>query len=297
MADPCPVCNGSDARHFMDLKGFNYYRCRNCLLEFISPQPGDAFLSALYSKNYYDAWGLEKFEQEVISLKSNTFLHRLNTVKAYLKSGSKILDCGCATGIFPDIAKASGYDAYGIEISTFAAGVCKQKHGDGKIFCGQMEDAFFGDHPEGKFQAVFMSDFIEHVRDPKKIILKAAALIDDGLLVITTPRVKSFSYRISGRRWFQYKSEHLFYFAPSNIRQLLQSCGFANVTVKRATKFITVNYYISYFNTYRHPVFTPLAKLAKFILPAFIKRKPFRTVLGDMMVVAGKRKMNEGIWE
>jgi 2-polyprenyl-3-methyl-5-hydroxy-6-metoxy-1,4-benzoquinol methylase len=289
---PCTICNNSEYNHIMEANGFHYYRCKKCSLEFIYPQPNDEYLTNLYSLNYYNAWDIRQHESEVFQIKQKAFLYKISLVREFLFPFAKILDCGCATGFFLDVAEESGYEAYGIEVSEYAANTCKQKHGDGKVFCGQMEDSYFTDNPDRKFQAIFMSDFIEHVRYPKQIIAQAYEMLDNtGVIVITTPKVKSFSYRISCKHWFQYKPEHLYYFSESNIKQLLTSCGFSNVRIEKAYKYISINYFISYFNTYKHFIFSPLSKILKFILPSFIKRKYFKTILGEMMVICEKTKV------
>ena len=289
MIDNCQICNNSEFIKVMEAEGFHYYRCKNCSLEFSYPQPTDEYLSKLYTRNYYKAWDIDQHEKEVFRIKQKTFLHKISLVKKYLFPSAKILDCGCATGFFLDVAKESSYEAYGIELSEYAANVCKQKHGNGKIFCGQMENANFTDNPDKKFNAIFMSDFIEHVRNPKQIISQAFEMLENkGLLVITTPKVKSFSYRISGKRWFQYKPEHLYYFSENNIKQLLTNCYFSEIRFEKAYKYISINYFISYFSTYKHFIFSPISKIFKFILPSFIKRKFFKVILGEMIVIAEK---------
>ncbi|MFA4888562.1 MAG: class I SAM-dependent methyltransferase, partial [Candidatus Omnitrophota bacterium] len=49
-----------------------------------------------------------------------TFQMRLDDIEKY-SSGKKILDIGCAMGLFLEAAQMRGWDPYGIEVSEYAA--------------------------------------------------------------------------------------------------------------------------------------------------------------------------------
>src|SRR5215213_7197446 len=116
----CHICSGDKAKLFMKKNGSDFFRCFNCGLEYIFPQPDDATLREIYSQQYYNSWGLHTDTQAAEKSKRLSFEYRLNQVKNVLKRDDKILDCGCATGFFLDLVKQKGFAPYGIEISDYA---------------------------------------------------------------------------------------------------------------------------------------------------------------------------------
>ena len=71
--------------------------------------------------------------------------------------------------------------------------------------------ATFGGIDEDFFDIITMIDFIEHVRAPMSILVKASRLLrPGGQLVILTPNADSLSRRLMGLRWLHYKVEHLY---------------------------------------------------------------------------------------
>lgn len=285
----CHICQGSRAKLFMQKDGSDYYRCPDCKLEFIFPQPDDAALEKIYSENYYDSWGLYVDSSSAEKSKRLTFEYRLKFIENELKQGDKILDCGCATGFFLDLVKEKGFVPYGVEISSFAAATCRKKFGEQNIFLGNFEDAKLDSVKENLFSAIFMTDYLEHVRNPR-LILEAALrfLKPGGLLVITTPDTSSSSYLVMSRNWIHYKAEHLFYFSKKNIESLLMQTGFAKICHRKGWKYFSMEYVHHQFNAYPVPVFSPLVRLLFMILPEAFRQKTFCVHAGEMIVVVKK---------
>ena len=289
MSTKCIVCSSENHFKFMKKNGFNYWRCCDCGQEFIHRQPTDIELQYIYNQEYYNTWGVDKAENEARKIKHKTFENRLNQLNLKLNSNSNsnILDCGCATGYFLDIVKQRGANAFGVEISNFGANICKEKFGENNVFEGQFENAKFEN--DIKFDAIFMSDYIEHVRNPKLVVEKAFLMLKpNGLLVITTPKLNSFSHKMMKNSWSQYKTEHLFYFSFENLKNILENSGFENVEELNAKKYLSFQYIFNYFFTYKNPIITPIMKVGNFILPKFFKNKLYSFVLGDMLITAKK---------
>ena len=267
----------------------DFYRCSECKLEFIYPQPGNEALNEIYSKNYYDAWGLHVDSQAAEKSKRFTFEYRLGLVEDLLKPGDKVLDCGCATGFFLDLVRQKGFTPYGIEISDYAAQVAKQKFGNDNIYQGNIEEASFEERREDVFNAVFMTDYIEHVRSPRETLRSAYRFLKPGgVMVITTPDTSSFTKSILNKSWIHYKEEHLFYFSKENIRRLLAETNVRSISFKKAKKYFTAEYVFHQFNTYKHPFFTPMGKLLYRMTPAWLRKKIFSITIGEMVVVVRK---------
>ncbi|MEO5378191.1 MAG: class I SAM-dependent methyltransferase [Magnetococcus sp. DMHC-6] len=283
----CLICGGTFSHFQQKIVMYSLYSCADCGLEFLYPQPQEEVLANIYGQNYYNSWGMEKSEKIAQHLKWRTFQMRLDLVAQRLSSGARILDLGCATGYFLDVVKKRGFAPYGVELSEFGANLCKSKFGEGHIFCGELHNAVFSDNLDGKFEAIFMSDFLEHVRNPAAIIEQASQLLSPrGKVVITTPTTEAISKRLFGKSWPQYKIEHLFYFNRTNLVRLLKQYGFEPLLIIPARKAINLSYLREQFMSYPHSILTPIFRLLGVILPEWIKELLFTVTIGEMVVVA-----------
>jgi 2-polyprenyl-3-methyl-5-hydroxy-6-metoxy-1,4-benzoquinol methylase len=281
-----------DEKPLLHLNKFNrtIYKNQNDTFEFLFPQPDDSELSTIYSESYYDTWGIGTMLEMVRLQKMKTFDARLNLLKHRLAPTAKVLDCGCATGFLMESAKQMGYDVYGIDISKFAAGESIRKFGDDHVYCGKLDEAVFTANPERKFDAIFMMDYIEHVRDPMKILSEAyTRLKAGGIILLTTPKLNSLSRTLMSSRWSHYKEEHLFYFSSSSLKKILEAAGFTDVIEKPAVKYLSFAYINGHFQTYRHALLTPIVGLIHKLLPDSWKSKPLRYKLGDLMMMGTKK--------
>jgi SAM-dependent methyltransferase len=238
----CPVCHTA-ARPHGKVGDYPLWRCLACGTEFLHPQPDDAALSRIYGQHYYDAWGVKDAESAVRELKLATFRQRLDCTSPWLKTGGSVLDVGCATGYFLEAAREAGFQPFGVELSEYGAACCREKFGAGRIHAGTLEDAHFADLPDARFDAIFMSDLLEHVRDPRRTLAQAAALLaPQGCLVITTPHARGALHTLMRRHWLHYKPEHLYYFTPAALCALLGEAGLADTRRLPAQKVLSLRY-------------------------------------------------------
>ena len=284
----CRVCNSKEIEvKFQITKERKIFNCLKCGTEFLFPQLHDSELKVLYSENYYHAWGIqgEEENQTTRQMKMATFRLRLNLICKFIKKG-KILDVGCATGYFLEEAKIRGFEPFGVEFSEYSAAISKNKIGHNNIFCGILEECSF---PEKSFEVIAMSDLIEHLRNPRQTLLKAAALLKDGgIIMLVTPDTKTISRVFMGKRWTHYKPEHFFYFNFPSISYIAKQCGLSAVHYEKAKKALTLDYLHTQFNVYKHWLFTPVVNIIHKILPATFTAHKFNFSFGEMVVILQK---------
>jgi 2-polyprenyl-3-methyl-5-hydroxy-6-metoxy-1,4-benzoquinol methylase len=285
---PCEICKGTEFSPVNQREHHPIVRCSSCGLERIDPQPTDAELAEVYGRHYYDAWGLHSDHDLVATLKRATFRRVIQRADA-LPRGSRVLDCGAATGFLLEEVKAAGYEPYGIELSEFGAKEIERKFGAGRAYCGHVEDARFDGLGDGAFAAVFMCDFIEHVRDPERVLARAFQLLaPGGFLALTTPKIGSLSHRAMRRGWSHYKVEHLFYFAPDNLSRLLERVGFGGVRTSVPLKVMNLKYIAHQMQRYPHPVLTPSMNVAFKLVPPPLMSVRFPVPMGELLAYARK---------
>jgi SAM-dependent methyltransferase len=207
-------------------------KCRSCGLAYLFPGP-----DADYLRKAYEAMEDSLYlAEEKGRAKSARLL--LNKLSRFKKPG-RILDIGCASGIFLNEARKLGWEPYGVELSSWAVNYAKENFGIG-VFPGNLEDAKY---PAGYFDAIVMLDSIEHLMDPLGCLREAGRVLrDDGLLFISTPDIGSLLSRLMGRRWVGIKQSHLYYFNKRVISRILNDAGFKAVRFSRYTRFFSLNY-------------------------------------------------------
>lgn len=281
----CTICQATDQKLIrigkIDKTG---YECNACSFVFLWPQPTEKEIEDIYKESYYKSWGVFAGEekQETARLKKGTSERYLKRVMMHRRSG-KLLDIGSAFGYLMEVAKSYGFDAYGVELSSFSSSIAKKKFGS-KVFEGKLKDANF---PEAHFDVITMFDLIEHIPQPVEFMREVKRIIKPGGFVgITTPDTSSLSYKLLGKGgWFHWKFEHLGYFNRKSIEGLAQCTGFTLVEKKRAFKTMSFQYLLDQFRMFPHPVFSPLLRFLDRVIPKSLKHRTFSISGGEMFVI------------
>ena len=135
----------------------------------------------------------------------------------------RILDVGCAFGLFLDVARSRGWDVNGVEISEYAADYAR-KELKIKVITKPLEKAKF---PEDYFDVIHMAELIEHLPDPKKTLMECNRVLKrNGLIVIQTSDIDSLYARIMGKHWDWFLPGHLYYFSRKTLRGITKKTGF-----------------------------------------------------------------------
>ncbi len=231
----CTLC-GAPARFAFAKAGYKLFRCPNCALLFVHPIPK---VSEVYGQDYFEGahggHGYTNYDRDKEPMVP-VFEEYVRRISALLPTKGRLLDVGAATGFFVAIANLMGFTATGVELSSYAAAVGRQKGLE--IVAGTLSDI------SGAFEVITMLDVIEHVPDPRAELTRAhALLVDGGVLVLNTPDIGSLYARLMGKRWhLVVPPEHLFYFTRRNLSMLLVECGFEVVEVTTIGKSFTLPY-------------------------------------------------------
>lgn len=153
----------------------------------------------------------------------------------------RLLDLGCWAGFLLDEAQRRGWRTLGVEPSAFASDFARRQLGldvrTADLFSVQLEP--------GSFEAVVLSDVIEHLPDPGRALEKIATLTAPGGLVhLALPDAGSRVARVLGARWWSVIPTHLQYFTRNSMEALLGRHGWEVLELGSAPKAFTVRYYV-----------------------------------------------------
>ncbi len=201
-------------------------KCRQCGLIYQNPRPSIAEMSQHYPENYEPYETKEEQKTSWLFQKAIKYgiAKRVRFVTKYKKNG-RVLDVGCATGVFLEGMRARGkWELYGVEPSDHAATIAFQKT-NADIFVGTLEQAQFSGN---FFDVVTMWDVLEHVHNPQETLDEIYRILKpDGLLVIRVPNVDSLQAKIFGRFWAGLDApRHLYVFSPEDLSNMLRKSGF-----------------------------------------------------------------------
>lgn len=226
----CNIC-ADDNTVCLFRKGiFNIVKCMNCGLVYVNPRPSDKRLKEKYGKDYYySAAGIPISKQL-------TYQDFFKTMRDCAIDGKNLLDVGCGTGEFLDLAYKQGWQPKGVETSEYAVNYAKGNYNI-EVFSDDLGDVRF---PDKYFDVITMWDSIEHLPDPRKELSEINRILKTGGLVyISTTNLSGFSQKLFGTTSNQFcPEEHIYYFTPGTAARLLKDCGFSQVKVKTQHIFI-----------------------------------------------------------
>jgi SAM-dependent methyltransferase len=230
----CKCCNGEEHSLLFEGKDrlhglageFKLFTCSKCGVVAVRPQLSEDEIERFYPEDYISY--PDPIENEISRFKKidrqyGVIKRRKKIEKYTKKKEGRILDIGCATGIFLNEMKMHGWDAYGVEPSDYAANVAVNQLGL-NIFNGYLDETNFDDH---YFDVITLWDVFEHLPDPDETLrIIKRILKPNGNLVITMPNADSWERKIFKQYWAGWDiPRHYHIFSKKAIERLLSVHG------------------------------------------------------------------------
>jgi len=290
----CPICQATNFTPRFVVKGIVIEACSDCGLIVQNPQPSDDQLASIYGSNYFiGSSENDRLGSQFDLVKRATASLQLGEIAAYLDqhgraaNGLSLLEVGCGHGNMLLEARNKGYQVHGLDYSADAARVANGKLGADVVRVGALTRDIF---PERSFDVCVLADVIEHIRDPASFIQDIRRILKaGGIVFIATPSTASWSARLLGRHWMEYKPEHLFYFDRGTITRLLDNAGFDRIEISSGTKVLTADYVIGHFDKFPVPVVSRTLEALRAVMPAALLGKPVKVTACGINVLAVKR--------
>ncbi len=215
----CLICNndplGKKRVIWAKDKYFKAIKCHTCKL--ITVDPG---LTPFGLKKYYQENMIRRISQKK-KMRDRFIQYDLdkNFLEQFINKG-KVLDVGCGGGIFLSRLNKK-FDKYGIDLDESSIKFAKNKFNYNFKIESLENDSF----KKNTFDLIIFRGVIEHLYDPKKIILRARELLKNNgkFFFCATPNANSFCAELYRENWnLWHPIQHINLFTVETLHKL---CG------------------------------------------------------------------------
>lgn len=215
----CPSCGSNRRKVRIERFGRQVLQCLDCDLGYMDSFPAN--VEDVYSQTGYLESHEINYLQNVDYRKKRFAMERLDIIRRHLHktpSESHLLDVGCGTGWFLEVAKDQGFKVSGLEIGKQLAEYTSKKLG------APIHTLALTDLPATEvFDVITMFDVLEHVNDPRTVLKSLREHLNPGGIgVIFTPNLDSVGITIlQDVSSLIMPAEHLFCFTPASLRRMI----------------------------------------------------------------------------
>jgi len=178
-----------------------------------------------------------------------------------------LLDVGCGGGRFLNRMQKRGWQVEGSDFDEQATQKVTSRYGI-KTHVGDLSQCAL---PSNSFDAITMSQTIEHLYTPEATIRECLRILKPGgLLVMTTPNVNSIAAAEFGVHWRGWEApRHLHLFSVESLQRLTQRVGFEIVEARSYTAGCSGVYRVSH--SLQHPNATSWVEQFKLLIWSYRK--------------------------
>ncbi|OHB77127.1 MAG: hypothetical protein A2Z34_06315 [Planctomycetes bacterium RBG_16_59_8] len=223
----CPLCGRSAAMVSYVKAGCRYLRCR-CGTLYQEHPPTAAQLRQLYQTYHEKEYGAA---DDYRAAMEPFFLAAAAAIGRRRNPPGRILDIGCANGLFLKMMRDRGWEVTGCELSESAAGEGRKRFGL-DILCGDFNDLEW----EGKtFDVIAAFYVIEHQLDPPAFLARLNGLLKPGGLLYlrfphTTPLLR-WADIVNRDHDLLHYPWHIVDIPPDGLRRAMERAGFRDISI------------------------------------------------------------------
>lgn len=235
------------------MKRFHFgVRCCSCGLVFIDPQPSTETIAEMYSEAYFTvcsetcgAHGPATYMEMAAAgaaERSRSAIELDAQLRGVLGGGpGRLLEVGCGPGFFLAAMRELGWEARGLEISSFGVRHAREELAL-DVVQGQVDPAHF---EPSSFEAVFLGDVLEHLPRPlESLQILRGFLRPGGVIAVAVPSTLNLLSARIGMGIFRWRRRfktltippyHLFEYTPRTLSRMMAVAGFEMRGIRQST--------------------------------------------------------------
>lgn len=216
----CPACGSDRSEVRLERFGRKLLQCLDCDIGYMEGFPAET--NDVYSHAGYIETQETNYLENADYRKKRFAMERLDIVQQHLKRPAatvRLLDVGCGTGWFLEVARDRGYVVSGVEIGRELAQFTSNKLG-----IPVYAVALTALPSSEKFDVITLFDVLEHISDPRAMLKSVREHLNPGgIALLFTPNLDSIGFNLLGElSSLVMPAEHLFYFTPASLRRLIE---------------------------------------------------------------------------
>ncbi len=273
----CINCKGISfkKKNSLDKSNHHVVICQDCNLVQVNPTnnllnfvdfegsgPRESKLKELFVQmEGASGWSLKEMMPKEALIKREYFRKKVRIIEKYIKTG-RLLDVGCAEGAFLSACLSHDFELYGVEPSKYIYPELRAALPNCNLFNTTLLEAQF---QSGYFDIAVLINTIEHLLNPKEIIVELHRILKKGgLLMIETPDVGHWLARLMGKRWFPMLiPDHVVFFSKKTLSSMLQNAGFEIKSIKSSYKELSIRLLFFHLGRIFKPAWYALSALEK----------------------------------
>lgn len=238
----CAVCSGANNRllfrqNFLKLSdnssllsGYNIVVCDQCGFCFANNIPDQSTFDAYYrDMSKYEKTGRggqdTPYDQARFHVMADVVLDHLTSKQM------RIFEIGCANGQLLALLKKNGYEnVSGIDPSPLSAEIAREQYGI-QVTANTLSDLPIDDQ---KVDFLILAGVLEHVQELSPALQQLKKLLtDNGSIFITVPDASRYMEG-EDAPFQEFSVEHINFFGPDSLENLLKINGFEKVSIQGA---------------------------------------------------------------
>lgn len=266
--EECPVCKSNKKEYRFSRLGIDIYRCIDCTHQYMHPRLKPQELGPMYSDDKTSADIYTSSPQ--IQIDTKKYNYGLSLIDQLdVPNRDKILDVGCGSGLFLDLAYKQGWrQCVGVDINDRYEDCYRAI--DGVQFISSTFEELSPEKIGSGYGCISMWGVLEHLYELDVVLQKQRNLLAvKGLLLILVPNAYSLATRLIREKSATFMWKHVSHFSPKSLNLLLERNGFENVHFETVVSEIdNVKSYMS--GEYPYHGYGDPEKLFDFITPKYI---------------------------
>lgn len=231
----CPACGSNDSTAEFEKMGISYVTCTSCQTLYTNPRPQPEHLQAYYENSEnYRYWAEHIFPASEDARRERIFRPRteriLDLCDRFEVHRGVLVEVGPGFGTFCEEMAKSGWfhEIFAIEPTPELASTCRDR--GIQVIESPVEKVDAAALPPVDVIASF--EAIEHLFEPSQFVESCYGLLaPGGLLVLSCPNGQGFEVTELRESSGTVDAEHLNYFNPDSLSQLVSRAGFIPIEV------------------------------------------------------------------
>ena len=273
----CDICGSDEKTMFYESHPYSagpLVKCVKCGLVYVSPR--------IKGKQKYEDEEIEETYLQELKWKVAVFKERMKIITKYVCKG-RLLDIGCYTGDFLNMAKHDGWHCFGIEPSVSLSQYVRGKY-DIEVFHEFLENVKF---ETNFFDVVTMFHVLEHLDSPTRQLEEIHRILrPGGILVIEVPNVENWIRRLRKNTSWTFNRQHYYHFSYATLQKMLEKGGFSLLRNEAAANCVDLDrmlYFVDF--RFKHGF---VKRFTGILRKVGIQRVMFRVPLGTSILAVAQ---------